>query len=69
MDEVLEGLAVAEDDVCPSDSWLCEMLDGKGPGFDGGRGLGVCSSSSESEVYLSGGDMFHHFRIGMVRDT
>ena len=31
------------------------MLDGKGPGFDGGRGLGVCSSSSESEVYLSGG--------------
>ena len=31
------------------------MLGETGPVFDGERGLGLCSSSSESEVYLSGG--------------
>jgi hypothetical protein len=65
LDEVLEGLAETEDDVCPSDSWLCERLDERGPGADvlgdtgtgveGERGLGVRSSSSESEMSASGG--------------
>ena len=63
LDEVLEGLAVAEDDVCPSESWLCGRLDERGPGadvlgdtvtgFDDKGGLVWLSSSSESEVSTS----------------
>ena len=67
LDEVLEGLAETEDEVCPSESWLCEGLDERGPGadvlgdtgtgFKGERGLDVRSSSSESETSTSGGNV------------